>query len=147
MDEPQAHPDAAATWNRPQRRSARFEFTASVLSPGQTRAFVGSTARSWGLGDVGSLAELLVSEVVTNAVEHGSSGGVVEIEALPAGLRVAVTDHSRGEPEVRHPTPDEPTGRGLAIVDQLSRWWGVEPVTGGKRVWFEVDDVDVTNRW
>ena len=105
------------------------------------------TARGTGPRGWNSLAELLVSEVVTNAVEHGSSGGIVEIEALPAGLRVAVTDHAHGDPEVRHPSPDEPTGRGLAIVDQLSRWWGVEPVDGGKRVWFEVDDVDVTNRW
>lgn len=124
-----------------------MEFEASVASPRQTRAFVGATARGWGLGDVGSLAELLVSEVVTNAVEHGTSGGTVEIVALPAGLRVAVTDRSEGEPAVRHPSAEEPTGRGLSIVDQLSRWWGVERNAVGKTVWFEVDDVDVSNIW
>ena len=41
--------------------------------------------------ELGDDAELLVSEVVTNAVEHGSSGGAVEIIALPTGLRVEVT--------------------------------------------------------
>lgn len=124
-----------------------MEFDASLTSPRETRAFVGSTARGWGLGDVGSLAELLVSEVVTNAVEHGTSGGTVEMFALPAGLRVAVTDRAEGVPAVKHPASDEPTGRGLAIVDQLSRWWGVEQATEGKTVWFEVDDVDVSNVW
>ena len=111
------------------------------------RDFVRSAARSWGLGDVGSLAELLVSELVTNAIEHGGSGGVVEVEALPAGLRVSVTDHAPGRPQVQHPRTDQPTGRGLSIVDQLSRWWGVEAAAGGKTVWFEVDDVDVSSRW
>jgi len=124
-----------------------MEFDPSYASPRQTRAFVGATARGWGLGDVGSLAELLVSEVVTNAVEHGTSGGTVEIMALPAGLRVEVTDRADGLPVVRYPSDREPTGRGLAIVDQLSRWWGVEPVAGGKVVWFEVDDLDVSSIW
>ncbi len=67
--------------------------------------------------------------------------------ALPAGLRVEVTDRSSGVPELQHPTAQEPTGRGLAIVDQLSRWWGVERVAGGTTVWFEVDDLDVSSVW
>lgn len=147
MEEPPRPDDPASTWNLPAHRSARMEFEASYASPRRTRAFVGSTARGWGLGDVGSLAELLVSEVVTNAVEHGTSGGTVEIMALPAGLRVEVSDRSTGLPELQHPTDQEPTGRGLAIVDQLSRWWGVERNSAGKTVWFEVDDLDVSSVW
>lgn len=147
MEEPPRADDPTSTWNLRERRSARMEFEASFASPRRTRAFVGSTARGWGLGDVGSLAELLVSEVVTNAVEHGTSGGTVEIMALPAGLRVEVTDRSAGLPELQHPTAQEPTGRGLAIVDQLSRWWGVERGSDGKTVWFEVDDLDVSSVW
>lgn len=100
-------------------------------------------ARGWGFGDLGSLAELLVSEVVTNAIEHGGSGGTVEVMALPAGLRVEVTDRAGGRPEVRHPSELDPSGRGLAIVDRLSRWWGVDIVPGGKVIWFEVDDLDL----
>ena len=147
MEEPPRADETTSTWNDRGHRSARMEFEASYASPRRTRAFVGSMARGWGLGDVGSLAELLVSEVVTNAVEHGTSGGTVEITALPAGLRVEVTDRSAGLPELRHPTAREPTGRGLAIVDQLSRWWGVERVAGGKTVWFEVDDLDLSTGW
>ena len=144
MEEPPRADDPASTWNHRAHRSARMEFEPSLTSPRRTRAFVSSMARGWGLGDVGSLAELLVSEVVTNAVEHGTSGGTVEIVALPAGLRVEVTDRSEGLPELQHPSANEPTGRGLAIVDQLSRWWGVERATDGKKVWFEVDDLDVS---
>ena len=147
MEEPPGADDPTSTWNHRAHRSARMEFEPSLSSPRRSRTFVGSTARGWGLGDVGSLAELLVSEVVTNAVEHGTSGGTVEIVALPAGLRVEVTDRSADLPELQHPAADEPTGRGLAIVDQLSRWWGVERTAAGKTVWFEVDDVDVSNIW
>lgn len=148
VDDPPAAPaPPASVWTRRGERSATLDFDASVHSPANTREFVGRMARGWGLGDVGSLAELLVSEIVTNAIEHGGSGGVVSIEALPAGIRVEVTDHSGRLPELRHPTPEEPTGRGLAIVDRLSRWWGVEPTPHGKTVWFEVDDIDVSNQW
>lgn len=139
--------DHPSTWDRRATRSARLEFDASVLAPSRTRDFVASTARGWGLGDVGALAELLVSEIVTNAVEHGGSGGVVELEALPAGIRVAVTDSSFEQPAMRHPGNDEPSGRGLSIVDRLSRWWGVEPRLDGKTVWFEVDDVGTDEIW
>src|SRR4051794_41977311 len=109
-----------------------MEFGATVGSPGQTRAFVTETARSWGLGDVGSLAELLVSELVTNAVEHGASGGAVELEALPAGRRVAVTHHAPGRPEGEHPPPQEPPGRRPAVAEQVSRWWGGAATDAGK---------------
>ncbi|MFN8051008.1 MAG: ATP-binding protein [Acidimicrobiales bacterium] len=139
--------EVASTWDRRTERSARCEFDDSIHAPAAMRDFVRASARGWGLGDVGSLAELLVSEIVTNAVEHGGSGGVVEVEALPAGLRVAVTDHAAGRPVLRNPRDDEPTGRGLAIVDRLSRWWGVETTPNGKVVWFEVDDVDVSSQW
>ncbi|MEZ5321912.1 MAG: ATP-binding protein [Microthrixaceae bacterium] len=133
--------EAAATWPSEGLREARMEFAYEVVSPRVARRFVASTARSWGLGDVGAVAELLVSEVVTNAVEHGASGGVVEVVALPAGLRVAVSDNSDGEPVVCSPDMGEPTGRGLAIVENLSRRWGVVPTAPrGKIVWFELDD-------
>lgn len=145
MSDPPHVDGPESTWNHRAHRSARMEFEASLASPQRTRAFVGSTARGWGLGDVGSLAELLVSEVVTNAVEHGSSGGTVEVLALPAGLRVEVTDRSSGTPELQHPSDLDPRGRGLAILDRLSRWWGVEPIADGKRVWFELDDLDISS--
>jgi len=147
VDEPPAPQtvEAAPVWARRHRRALRAEFAESAYAPSEMRDLVRAAARSWGLGDVGALAALLVSELVTNAVEHGGSGGVVEVEALPAGLRVRVTDHSPVRPQVQHPRADEPAGRGLSIVDQLSRRWGVEVASAEKTVWFEVDDVDLSS--
>lgn len=149
---PSAPPDdATQPWNAgadgTAARSAAMEFPSDLSAPRVARSFVATAARSWGLGDVGSVAELLVSELVTNALEHGVSGGWVRVEALPAGLRVAVTDRGGGLPVARDVGTREATGRGLAIVDALSRWWGVESSGSGKTVWFEVDDGGDLRAW
>jgi len=123
-------------------RSASTVFDVSPEAPVAARRFVRDTSRSWGLGDVASIAELLVSELVTNAVRHGRSGGDVRVEALPAGLRVVVTDHGGGVPAQQWPTSNDVTGRGLAVVAALSRRWGTAVGDGSTAVWFELDDVD-----
>ena len=54
-------------------------------------------------------------------------------------IRVAVTDLAGGRLTVRSPGPDEPTGRGLAMVEMLSEEWGVEQLAAAnKTVWFTV---------
>lgn len=135
------HRPTGAIWNHLGERTARMHFGPSFSSPASARHFVDRTARGWGYGDVSDVAELLVSEVVTNAIEHGHSGGIVQVIALPAGLRVEVSDRSTETPAPRTPTLDEPTGRGLAIVSKLARHWGVDLRRNGKTVWFELDDV------
>ena len=137
------HRPVGSIWNHLGERTARIHFGPSLSSPATTRNFVERTARGWGFGDVADVAELLVSEVVTNAIEHGRSGGLVQVIALPAGLRVEVSDRSTDPPELRNPSPAEPTGRGLAIVSDLARRWGVDLRRDGKTVWFELDDVGV----
>lgn len=89
--------------------------------------------------------ELLTSEVVTNALVHARS-----VEADPAEgpdlvvrigrgfVRVEVYDVSPAVPVRRSPDPLDPSGRGMWIVDELSRDWGVDHLPRGKRVWFEV---------
>lgn len=112
------------------------------------RHFVGETTRGWGFGDVAALAELLVSELVTNSVRCGADGGSVTVVARPAGLRVEVVDDGPGEPRVKAHDSAAPSGRGLQIVDRLARRWGVErsePCSGPvarKLVWFELEDID-----
>jgi signal transduction histidine kinase len=129
-------------WNEVGARSATTWFDPTVQAPIEARRFVSDTARSWGLGDVASIAELLVSELVTNAVRHGRTGGELRIDALPAGLRVVVVDRGGGVPAQRRTTSDDVTGRGLAVVAALSRRWGTSVSTGFTEVWFELDDVD-----
>jgi anti-sigma regulatory factor (Ser/Thr protein kinase) len=89
--------------------------------------------------------ELLTSEVVTNALVHARSVGVDPDEGpdlvvrIGRGfVRVEVYDVSPEVPVRRTPGPLDPSGRGMWIVDELARDWGVDHMPSGKRVWFEV---------
>ena len=68
----------------------------------------------------------MVSELATNGIRHGQTSFDLVIELTADEIRVEVTDHGGGTPTMRFPGPDEPTGRGLQIVDMLSERWGVE---------------------
>jgi serine/threonine-protein kinase RsbW len=82
-------------------------------------------------------AELLVSELATNCIRHVGTGFELTIRSSAKQVRVEVTDHGGGEPEMRNPKPTDVSGRGLRIVDMLSERWGVEHAAGaGKTVWF-----------
>lgn len=85
---------------------------------------------------------LLVSELVTNAVVHGSTGpdARVALRVVPAGagVRVEVSDPGPGfAPGDPLPDPDGPAGYGLFLVTQLADAWGVAG-EGPTRVWFEL---------
>jgi anti-sigma regulatory factor (Ser/Thr protein kinase) len=83
--------------------------------------------------------ELLVAELVTNAVVHGAPPVTVRIESLPDRVRIAVTDTSPRLPLAGPPQAESITGRGLQIVKALSSGWGVVPrAEGGKVVWADV---------
>lgn len=88
------------------------------------------------------LVGLLVSELATNAVEHAHTDFEVRLEVRldddGQRVRVEVTDGVARRPLLRRPRADAPGGRGMVIVDELARRWGVEPTGGGKVVWFEV---------
>lgn len=90
-------------------------------------------------------AVLCVSEVVSNAVQHGRPAITLRLDSGRGGLGVEVTDHG-GPIDLDGLTPaddDSPGGRGLRIVDTLARAWGVRPGTTeehgqNKTVWFEL---------
>ncbi len=70
--------------------------------------------------------ELLVSELVTNAVLHGGSLVTLEVDCeAPEGISVAVGDNDPTPPVHRHAGPDDESGRGLALVELISDSWGV----------------------
>jgi anti-sigma regulatory factor (Ser/Thr protein kinase) len=82
-------------------------------------------------------AQLLVSELVTNAVRHGGPPVTVRVECVGVeGLRVSVSDGDPRPPVRRDVDPDSEGGRGVALVDILSDRWGVEAGLPGKTVWF-----------
>jgi GAF domain-containing protein/anti-sigma regulatory factor (Ser/Thr protein kinase) len=86
------------------------------------------------------VAQLLVTELVANAVRHAGPG-TVDVRAVVSGplLRVEVEDVSERLPaELSEPPWQQESGRGLLLVEVLSERWGVEPLASGKRVWFEL---------
>jgi anti-sigma regulatory factor (Ser/Thr protein kinase) len=81
-----------------------------------------------------------VSELVTNAVIHAGSDVEVMVRLTATAARVEVTDASTDGVAPRDATADEDSGRGLALVGNLARRWGVRAAPGGgKTVWFEVE--------
>jgi anti-sigma regulatory factor (Ser/Thr protein kinase) len=84
-------------------------------------------------------AELLVSELVTNAVRHGGPPVRVRVSCDGTdGMSVSVTD-GNPHPPVRRDVPfDAEGGRGVALVDIISDRWGVDHAASGKTVWFVV---------
>ena len=88
-------------------------------------------------------AELLVSELVTNAVLHARSASRIDVARENGRVRVAVGDDSAEPPQLRNNGSDSVTGRGLHLVERLACSWGVDRSDDtGKVVWFELDAVE-----
>jgi anti-sigma regulatory factor (Ser/Thr protein kinase) len=84
-------------------------------------------------------AVLLVTELVSNAVEHGGGTAVVDAEIDGRRLRVCVLDDDPTLPTAGQASIDAERGRGLLLVEALSSRWGAERRSRGKSVWFELD--------
>ncbi len=83
--------------------------------------------------------ELVVAELVTNAVLHGAPPIVIRIRMLDTCIHIDVADLGGRLPVMRRAARDGITGRGLRIVNALSAGWGVRRLArGGKVVWAEV---------
>jgi hypothetical protein len=79
----------------------------------------------------------MVSELASNCVRHADSGFEMTIIRTAAAVRVEATDGGDGEPRMRTPSPTDPDGRGLQIIDMLASAWAFVPrPEGGKTVWF-----------
>jgi anti-sigma regulatory factor (Ser/Thr protein kinase) len=112
------------------------EFPAEPRAPAAARRFVADVLGSWGHADAGIQdAQLVVSELATNAVIHAGSPFAVRISGEGGGVRVSVTDRSSASPQLREPDESEPSGRGLRVVSSLASRWGVDTLDVGKSVW------------
>ncbi|MBZ6291264.1 SpoIIE family protein phosphatase [Streptomyces olivaceus] len=121
-------PDAVAEW-----RLAR-----DPAEVGRARAAVREQLHTWGLPGPAASAELMVSELVTNAVRH-SHARPVELRLVRADtLLCEVDDDDHELPALRSAGPEDETGRGLRVVSTLAREWGASRTRAGKTVWFEL---------
>ncbi|MFF3613186.1 ATP-binding protein [Streptomyces sp. NPDC002580] len=96
--------------------------------------------RQWGKPGTSETAELLTSELVTNALIHTDDDAVLTATVGPRGLRVEVRDFVARRPRLCVPNADDGThGRGLVLVQSLADAWGVRAHGVGKAVWFELN--------
>ena len=109
---------------------------------GIARRATARAAELWRLDrELTETALLLVSELVTNAIRHGAPPVRLSLHLDRArALRVEVSDSSPSAPTVGTSGPDQPSGRGMLIVQQLAARWGshVPASRLGKTVWFEL---------
>lgn len=110
---------------------------ADVTAPRTAREFLASACCGSHSAQVVEEAQLLVSELVTNAVRYGAPP--IELQVRCAGddrLQVRVRDSERAEIRPEDPDPDAEGGRGLLLVDIVSDAWGTENDEDGKAIWF-----------
>ncbi|POX50824.1 PAS sensor protein [Streptomyces sp. Ru71] len=103
----------------------------------RARRLVHDQLLAWGLPDAVESAQLLVSEVVTNAVRHTDGGRIGLRLVLADALLVEVTDEGAELPALLEKGRLEESGRGLRVVSRLAREWGASAQGQGKTVWFE----------
>jgi anti-sigma regulatory factor (Ser/Thr protein kinase) len=107
----------------------------------QARHVVRQFCSTRGLTDIAADAELLTSEVVTNAVSHTDGMVTILLAHVGDSLAVTVTDNSNdgmtgGAPTLPHDMSE--SGRGLVVVAALAGAWGVSRGSRGKTVWFRL---------
>ena len=108
----------------------------------EARRWVGAVAEGHLDPDQAEKLRLVISEVVTNALRHGSDSELIDLAVTPKPefLCVQVTDDGPGlAPRPRALETDEEGGYGLFFVEQLTRRWGVTRESRRTRVWFELD--------
>ena len=120
--------------------TAHLDLPPVVASVPLARHVTLDALRSWGSPHDLDDAALLVSELVSNVVDHAHTEAVLTLELSLSGnwLRISVADGSAIRPVARELNHDRPRGRGLRLVEAIADRWGVEDHHGGKRIWFEL---------
>jgi anti-sigma regulatory factor (Ser/Thr protein kinase) len=113
-------------------------YATSAEHPAEARRIVRSALRE-APDEIVEAVELLTSELITNAIIHGSSEPELILEVDAGSVRVEVQDRDpRLNLQALQVEPSSEHGRGLAIVDALASSWGIEPQGPGKVVWFQM---------
>ncbi|UQA92247.1 SpoIIE family protein phosphatase [Streptomyces halobius] len=120
-------PDVVAEW--------RLAIDPQEVS--RARRLTGNQLARWGLHSSVETAQLMVSEVVTNAVRHAHTQHVVLRLVHTDALLCEVSDDDHALPQLLSAGPADECGRGLRVVSRLAREWGTSRTSTGKTVWFE----------
>ncbi|MET9935780.1 SpoIIE family protein phosphatase, partial [Streptomyces sp. NPDC006324] len=106
-------------------------------APGRARRLARRALARWDLEELTDSVELLISEVVTNAVRYAERPVTLRLLRTDV-LRCEVGDDSPQLPRQRRARETDEGGRGLFLVNRLARRWGATRLSGGKVVWFEL---------
>jgi hypothetical protein len=110
-------------------------------APSLARNLISGACIAWGMSGLLYASRLVMSELVTNAVEHAGTRMTVVVTRRGPGLHLSVSDESAVAPRVLQPSPPRPgeplddRGHGLTIVSAVATVWGSLPTRTGKVVW------------
>jgi anti-sigma regulatory factor (Ser/Thr protein kinase) len=125
--------------HRTAARRASWVLLPDSSSVPAARHLVQQKLAEWGCDGTGGDAELLVTEVVTNAVRHGWGKPILTLVVQNGTMHLKVEDENPAPPRICPPDEgDIESGRGLLLVDALSSAWGTKDTYRGKVVWFEL---------
>jgi anti-sigma regulatory factor (Ser/Thr protein kinase) len=116
----------------------RAALRADPSAAAQARSITRDVLARWELASIAETACLLLSELVANVVRHGAWPSELTIGRRPGRIHVAVSDRGPHLPRRAHPSVSAPSGRGLALVEDIAASWGCVPLDDGKVVWFEL---------
>ncbi|MFJ4980031.1 SpoIIE family protein phosphatase [Streptomyces coeruleorubidus] len=117
-------------------RIAAWELPADPALVGEVRACAMRRLSDWGLDETAFAAELILSELITNAIRHGT--GPIRVRLLYGRTLICeVSDASNTAPHLRRAASTDEGGRGLFLVAQLSQSWGTRYLPEGKVIWAE----------
>jgi anti-anti-sigma regulatory factor len=121
------------------RRRTGTHLASTPAAPAAARELVGRACRSWGVAHLVGPACVVISELVSNAVEHAKTDLEVTVALRGRYLHMSVQDGSTRPPVPADAAEDGPLvairGRGLHLVAGYATAWGSTPVPGGKKVW------------
>nr|WP_225884975.1 ATP-binding protein [Streptomyces sp. fd1-xmd] len=118
-------------------RIAEWEVPGEHAAVSRVRNAGSAQLVEWGLGDIAFAAELILSELVTNAIRYGSAPVGVRL-VRDRSLICEVSDGSSTSPHLRYAATTDEGGRGLFLVAQYAERWGTRYTDRGKVIWAEL---------
>lgn len=122
----------------PGERVATWTLPGSVESVAAARTWTRERLLRWDADEIGEVAALLVSELVTNALRYALGPVELTVLMLDDVLTLAVSDAETPLPRLRRVSHSDEGGRGLQLVSILASRWGARPTAAGKVVWCEL---------
>jgi anti-sigma regulatory factor (Ser/Thr protein kinase) len=115
---------------------ATWDLSTDPAMVAEARKVATQQLSAWGLDELAFTTELVVSELVTNAIRYAS--GPIRLRLITdRALICEVSDGAATAPHLRHPKTTDEGGRGLFLISQFTRRWGTRYTPEGKIIWAE----------